>query len=144
VSLGKINTIDKFRQYKNNTGYQSKNFSSIRKTKITKNSKSKIKDNKKTKKKKKKTKKKILKKKVEIVPEIIEDNFENINKIKDKNLNLSEYFSSKNKYKDLFEKFDDGKAIIKYLFEDSKDVSDQEMFHFLLLTNKFYNTHLNK
>jgi hypothetical protein len=147
VSLGKINTIDKFRQFKNTSGFYSKKFNSIRKPNNLKNSnvsnKDKIANSKKTKKKKK-----IKKKKSKKIKEIEakapktdrpEDTIDT-NKIND----ISVYLSTKENLVTPFSKFEEGKPVIQYLFEDSKDVSDQEMFHFLLLTNQFFNNNLNK
>ena len=43
-----------------------------------------------------------------------------------------------------FEKFQENKKVIEYLFEEkSKESTDPELFQFLVLTNKFFNLHLN-
>jgi len=149
VSLGKINTIDKFRQFKNTSGFHSKKFNSIRKhnpkinSTIKKNEKKAI--SKQPIKKKKIKKKKLKKIKDKELENSIKQKEVSLNETESIiNLDISEHLSKKEELVLPFSKFEEGKPVIKYLFEDSKDVSDQEMFHFLLLTNQFFNKNLNK
>ena len=141
--MGKINTINKFRQFKNKSDGISKNFNSIRQGINMKNSMVSSKNSRKTSKKpnKKKPKKKIAKKKKPI--EKKKEKKETKLELKEKvDLDISECFGQKEALRKPLDRFGEGKKVIQYLFEDSKGVSDQEMFHFLILTNQFYSENL--
>ena len=56
---------------------------------------------------------------------------------------ISDYFANLKEMETPYRKFEEGKNVIQYLFEESKEVSEKEMFHFLLLTNHFFNKNLN-
>jgi seryl-tRNA synthetase len=100
----------------------------------------------------KKTKKKILKKKIpkKQIENSLKSSEEQTNSLQiseetkeEKEIDISLAFSNLKEMENPYVKFEEGKNVIQYLFEDTKDVSDKEMFHFLLLTNHFFNKHLN-
>ena len=134
VSLGKINTIQKFRQYKSNANQYEKQFKQTKKKIMNK------------KEQKKKTNKKIVNKKVEKQEKVSEkiSIIEEIPLIETQKIDeICDFFANLKEMETPYRKFEEGKNVVQYLFEDSKEVSEKEMFHFLLLTNHFFNKHLN-
>lgn len=91
-------------------------------------------------KKQKKKKKTVKKKKLNIKKE--EKPTTNLPKAQTTEADISEHFAHKETLKTTFHKFGEGKKVIEYLFEDSKETTDHEMFQFLILTNQFYSENL--
>lgn len=144
MSLGKINTINKFRQFKNKSEVISKNFNSIRQGTNMKSSMVSAKNSRVASRNKSKKNKKTVKKAKAKAQKKQKMVAKGSSPAKKSRLDISEHFACKQILQKPFDRFGEGKKVIQYLFEDSKEVTDHEMFQFLILTNQFYSENLLK